>query len=241
MVLQVAWVITGAGHFLEETFNVMNQLTKNNKIKVTTILSPAGEQVVRMYGLWNKLNLISNGNYLQEILVEKRKDPGFSNSGRFIFGLYELLIVSPATGNTVAKIVYGIADTYATNAVAQAQKADIPIYILPTDQKEGYVTTTLPNRIERKECKFCVPCPLVDACPYSAIKITKGIPRIDSRLCQGCGICITSCEFEAVKIKEKKRLHMRKIDIENFNKLKSMEKITVLEHPKQIESVIENF
>jgi dihydromethanopterin reductase (acceptor) len=241
MVLQVAWVITGAGHFLEETFNVMYQLTKNNKIKVTTILSPAGEQVVRMYGLWNKLNLISNGNYLEEILVEKIKDPGFSNSGRFIFGIYELLIVSPATGNTVAKIAYGIADTYATNAVAQAQKADIPVYVIPTDQKEGYVTTTLPNRIERKECKLCIPCPIVDACPYSAIKITKEISRIDSRLCQGCGICITSCEFGAVKIKEKKSLHMRKIDIENFNKLKSMEKITILEHPNQIETVIENF
>jgi dihydromethanopterin reductase (acceptor) len=241
MVLQVAWVITGAGHFLEETFNVMYQLTKNNKIKVTTILSPAGEQVVRMYGLWNKLNLISNGNYLEEILVEKIKDPGFSNSGRFIFGIYELLIVSPATGNTVAKIAYGIADTYATNAVAQAQKADIPVYVIPTDQKEGYVTTTLPNRIERKECKLCVPCPIVDACPYSAIKITKEIPRIDSRLCQRCGICITSCEFGAVKIKEKKSLHMRKIDIENFNKLKSMEKITILEHPNQIETVIKNF
>ncbi|MEJ2281814.1 MAG: dihydromethanopterin reductase (acceptor) [Candidatus Bathyarchaeota archaeon] len=241
MVLHVAWAITGAGHLLEETFNEIYQLTMNNKIKVTTILSPAGEQVVRMYGLWNKLKLISPGGYLQEILIEKRKDPGFSNSGRFIFGLYKLLIVSPASGNTVAKIVYGIADTYATNAVAQAQKANIPVYVVPTDQKEGAVTTTLPNRIERKECKLCVPCPLIDACSYSAIKVSNGIPRIDSRLCQGCGVCTTSCKFGAVKIKEKKKLYMRKIDIENFTKLHSMEKLTVLEHPKLIETIIEKF
>ena len=241
MVLHVAWVITGAGHFLEETFNVIYQLSKNNKIKVTTILSSAGEQVVRMYGLWNKLELISSGDYLEEILIEQRNNAGFSQSGRFVLGHYGLLIVSPATGNTVAKIVYGIADTYATNAVAQAQKANIPVYVVPTDQKEGFVTTVLPPRIEREECKLCVPCPLVDVCPYSAIKVTNGFPRINSRLCQGCGVCITSCKFGAVKIKEKKKLYMRKIDIENSKKLSSMEKITVLEHPKQIETLIEKF
>ena len=34
---------------------------------------------------------------------------------------------------------------------------------------------------------------------------------------------------------------MRKIDIENFKKLNSMEKLVVLEHPKQIETIIEKF
>ncbi|MEJ2272724.1 MAG: dihydromethanopterin reductase (acceptor) [Candidatus Bathyarchaeota archaeon] len=241
MVLHVAWVITGAGHFLEETFNVMNELTKNNKIKVTTILSSAGEQVVKMYGLWNKLELISSGNYLQEIFIEKSKDPGFSHSGRFILDLYEMVIVSPASSNTVAKIVYGIADTNATTAVAQAQKANVPVNILPTDQREGFVITSLPNRIERKKCKLCNPCPLVDVCSYFAIKISNGIPRIDSQLCQGCGDCTTFCKYDAIRIREKKKLYIRKIDIENFKKLQLMEKLTVLKNPKQIEKLIEEF
>ena len=51
----------------------------------------------------------------------------------------------PATANTVAKIVVGIADTLVTNAVAQANKADIPIYIFPVDQKPGSLTTVLPS------------------------------------------------------------------------------------------------
>ena len=61
MAAQIAWAITGAGHFLKETFAVMGQLVKDNKVSVTTYLSSAGEQVVKMYGLWSKLEQISPG------------------------------------------------------------------------------------------------------------------------------------------------------------------------------------
>ncbi len=238
MDMHVAWAITGAGHFLEETFDVMNQLVKTKKIIVTTYLSSAGEQVVKRYGLWNRLKTISPGGYLQEIFIDNREDPGFSNSGRFIFDLYQALIVSPASGNTVAKIAYGIADTLATNAVAQAQKADVPVYVVPTDQKEGFVETTLPTRIDRRECKLCNPCSVVDVCSYSAVRIIDDVPRIDSSLCQGCGLCVTSCPFGAVKISEKKKLQIRKVDVKNVEKLRLMDNLTVLEHPQQIEEII---
>ncbi len=238
MVIQVAWAITGAGHFLEETFIVMKQLVKTNKIIVTTYLSSAGEQVVKRYGLWNKLEQISSGEYLQEILKDNKQDPGFSHTGRFIFDLYRALIVSPASGNTVAKIAYGIADTLVTNAVAQAQKANVPVYIGPTDQKEGFIETTLPTRIKRRECKLCNPCLVIDVCSYSAVRIIDNVPRIDSSLCQGCGLCVTSCPFGAVKIGEKKKLRIRKVDVRNVEKLRLMNNLTVLEHPQQIEEII---
>jgi dihydromethanopterin reductase (acceptor) len=67
MVTQIAWAITGAGHFLHETFDIMDNLVKNNKATVTTFLSSAGEQVVKMYGLRNNLEKISPGAYLQEV------------------------------------------------------------------------------------------------------------------------------------------------------------------------------
>ena len=238
MVMQVALAITGAGHFLEETFIVMKQLVKTNKIIVTTYLSSAGEQVVKRYGLWNKLEQISSGEYLQEILKDNKKDPGFSHTGRFIFDLYRALIVSPASGNTVAKIAYGIADTLVTNAVAQAQKANVPVYIVPTDQKEGFIETTLPTRIKRRACKLCNPCSVIDVCSYSAVRIIDNVPRIDSSLCQGCGLCVTSCPFGAVKIGEKKKLRIRKVDVKNVEKLRLMNNLTVLEHPQQIEEII---
>ena len=237
MVVQVAWVITGAGHFLEETFDVMNQLVKNNNVIVTTYLSSAGEQVVKMYGFWSKLEQISPGSHRQEVFTENKEDPSFSHAGRFILDLYNALVVSPASGNTVAKIVYGIADTLATNAVAQAQKGDVPVYVVPTDQEEGFVETTLPYRIDRRECKLCNPCSVVDVCSYSAVQILDGVPKIDSVLCQGCGMCVASCPFAAVKYGEKKRLRIRSVDVQNVEKLRLMNNLTVLEHPQQIETI----
>jgi len=239
MAVQIAWVITGAGHFLKETFDVMNQLVKSNKITVTTYLSSAGEQVVKMYGFWSKLEQISPGSYLQEILTESEEGPGFSHAGRLVMDLYNALIVSPASGNTVAKIVYGIADTLATNAVAQAQKGEVPVYVVPTDQEEGFVETTLPYHIDRRECKLCDPCPVVDVCSYSAFQILDGVPKIDSVLCQGCGLCVTSCPFGAVKYGEKKKLLIRSVDVQNVKKLRLMNNLTVLEHPQQIETIIQ--
>ena len=238
MVVQVAWAITGAGHFLEETFDVMSRLVKSNKITVTTYLSSAGEQVVKRYGLWCKLEHISQGGYLQELFTENSEDPGFSHTGRFILDLYPALIVSPASGNTIAKIAYGIADTLATNAVAQAQKGDVPVYVVPTDQKEGFVETTLPTRIDRRNCKLCDPCPVVEVCSYSAVQIVDGVPKIDSVNCQGCGLCVTACLFGAVKSGEKKKLRIRSVDVNNVEKLRLMENLTVLEHPQQIEAII---
>lgn len=61
-----------------------------------------------------------------------------------------MLIIAPATANTVAKIVHGIADTLVTNAVSQTAKGDTPIYILPVDRKKGTVTTYSPKGKEIK-------------------------------------------------------------------------------------------
>jgi dihydromethanopterin reductase (acceptor) len=239
MVCQIAWAITGAGHFLEETFDVITELVKTQKATVTTFLSSAGKQVVKTYGLWDKLNKVSSGGHLQEIVTESTKDPACSSSGRFILDMYDVLIVSPATGNTVAKIVYGIADSLVTNLVAQAQKADVPVYVVPTDQKEGYVETVLPYRIDKHICKLCNPCSVVDACSYSAVKLSNGAPKISSVLCQGCGLCIEACPYGAVKFGEKKKLWIRAVDAQNVQKLGLMNNLTVFENPKQMLPLIE--
>src|SRR4030067_888722 len=63
---------------------------------------------------------------------------------------YEFLLIAPATSNTVAKIANGIGDTMITNAAIMSLKAFVPVYIFPTDYKEGICTTKLPNGKEMK-------------------------------------------------------------------------------------------
>ncbi|HII86065.1 TPA: archaeoflavoprotein AfpA, partial [Candidatus Bathyarchaeota archaeon] len=45
----------------------------------------------------------------------------------------DLLLIAPATSNTVAKITNGIGDTMLTNAAIMSLKAFVPVYIVPTD------------------------------------------------------------------------------------------------------------
>lgn len=234
----IAWGITGAGHFLSETFDVMDKAVKVYNVKVTAYLTSAGTQVVRIYGLWNRLNRISNGGYLQEIFTEDEEGAGFPHAGRLLRGAYKALIVSPASGNTVAKIVHGIADTLVTNAVAQAQKGGVSVYIVPTDQGRGFIETALPYHVERSECKLCTPCPVISICPYSAVQVLDSTPKINLTLCQGCGLCLTACSFGAIKYGERIRLRLREVDVNNVKKLRKMKNVIVLRHPKQIEEVI---
>ena len=48
-------------------------------------------------------------------------------SALFYHGVYHTLVVAPATSNTVAKCVFGISDTLATNVFAQAGKCRVPV------------------------------------------------------------------------------------------------------------------
>ena len=53
--------------------------------------------------------------------------------GAFYYGTYHTLVVAPATSNTVAKCVYGISDTLATNVFAQAGKCRVPAIVFACD------------------------------------------------------------------------------------------------------------
>jgi flavoprotein len=53
--------------------------------------------------------------------------------GRLFGGAYRVLVIAPATSNSVAKFVCGISDTLVTNLFAQAGKSRVPIIVYPTD------------------------------------------------------------------------------------------------------------
>ena len=139
MPVKIAWAITGAGDYLPESVQIMKEIVQEQDVKVLIFLSKAGMQVIKWYKLLKDLETIS-----PKIKTEIDANTPFI-AGALQKGTHEFLVIMPATANTVAKIAYGIADTLVTNAVSQAMKTKVPIYIYPVDQKSGTVTTILPS------------------------------------------------------------------------------------------------
>src|SRR5208337_486883 len=139
MQAKIVWGITGSGDLIPEVFAVMEELSQEKDLEITVVLSKAAVQVVNWYKLTDKLDSIA-----RKVLVEKDANTPFI-VGPLQTGQFDCLLVAPATANTVAKVVNGIADTIITNAISQTNKTNISIYILPVDQKKGSTITTLPG------------------------------------------------------------------------------------------------
>ena len=98
--------------------------------------------------------------------------------------------MTPATANTVAKIVHGISDTLVTNAVAQAGKGAVKTLIVPVDIHPGPIDTVLPSKMEVSKCEDCKECVASLICEQKAIVPHK---EIDLLKCIGCGLCEKTC------------------------------------------------
>lgn len=229
--MKIAFGITGAGHLLSDSVELLEQLM--TKHDVTVLLSAAGEEVLKMYGLYERIETITGG-YYNELIREKDQRFSYPITGRFSLGKYDLLIVSPATSNTIGKIVGGIADTLITNAVAQSGKGGVKICIVPVDLESGDLETVLPSKLELDLCQKCEPCTAAASCPSDAI--TPGV-EIELLKCEGCGTCAVSCPFSAISAGKIITIHMREIDIENTRKLHKFEGIEVSGHPSDLKKL----
>jgi dihydromethanopterin reductase (acceptor) len=232
LVTYLAWGITGAGQFLSETVAMMHRI-KKHEVKITTFLSSAAEEVVRMYGLQTEITKISRGGYYEEILRSSRERASSPTAGRLQLRKYSMFVISPCTANTVAKIAHGIADTLITNATAQAQKGGIPIIILPTDFASGGSESCLPHVVKREICTSCRKC--VSACEYSAISMADGKARIALLRCTACGDCVQDCPVGAITFMQRIHTRSRKIDFQNVQRLKKTKGIYVCRSPDTLE------
>lgn len=230
---RIAWGITGAGHMLKESFTAMKEL-KNHGYSITTFVSGAGEEVLKMYGFFDQIREISDGEYLNEIYLDSNQGASFPKIGRFNLGKYDVFILTPATSNTVAKIVYGIADTLVTNCAAQAMKSGIQSYIVPVDWDEN-VVSEMPYTKDRLKCRSCEDCPPGNNCPEQAIS-----EQIDLLKCKGCGSCVELCPYDAISGGGKVPLNIRKVDSRNTRMLSEMENVKIFRHPKEILSEIKD-
>jgi flavoprotein len=127
-----AWGITGSGHFLRESLELLEKLPNTD-----LFLSRAGEEILQMYG------------YRLDDLRERHRifrDNTASGApvGLFYHGHYHTVIIAPATSNTVAKCALGISDTLITNIYAQAGKCSIESIVFACDT-EPEVTTESPS------------------------------------------------------------------------------------------------
>ncbi len=139
MTLKVVWGITGSGDQMTESVAAMAAVRESQDVELTAVLSKAAVKVVRWYKLWDEVERIS-----RKVIVEEDANAPFI-VGPMQIGRYDCFLVAPVTANTTAKVAHGIADTIITNAVAQVAKTDIPIFMLPVDQRPGKTVTTRPG------------------------------------------------------------------------------------------------
>lgn len=226
--MRIGFAFTGAGHLLRESVHLAVELSKEHE--VTVFLSGAAEEVLKMYGLYENVERITGGKY-RELATDSNQKFSYPITGRLSLGKYDLLIVSPATANTVSKIVHGIADTLVTNAVAQAGKGAVPVYMVPVDIHPGPVDTVLPSKMELSKCQRCDECLAALACQQGAIIAHE---EIDLTKCIGCGMCRNTCPHDAISEGKIITIYMRDIDIENTRKLTSIDNIQIFESPDEI-------
>jgi archaeoflavoprotein AfpA len=135
------WGMTGTGYVIKESIDLMKELQEKygEDIKITVMLSREGEAVVKWYKQWD---------YLKETIKKVHSEitpnlPFFA--GALQIGQYDMFICCPVSANSVAKIVYGIADTLITNCVAQAIKGGVTAYLFPSDQHLEPIVTSKPD------------------------------------------------------------------------------------------------
>jgi archaeoflavoprotein AfpA len=143
---KVAWGIAGAGDKIAQFIDVMKEIKKEyeNIVEIQVFLSKAAEIVLKYYGLEDDVR-----QNFAKVTVELNSNAPFL-AAWMQMRKYEFLLIAPATSNTVAKIANGIGDTLLTNAAIMSLKAFVPVYIAPTDYREGVVYTKLPNGKEMK-------------------------------------------------------------------------------------------
>ena len=133
------WGITGTGYVLQESIDLMKELQETYDVNLTVILSKEGAAVVKWYKKW--LALIEA---VKKVKVEKTPNMPFY-AGPLQLGQYDMFLVCPVSANSVAKTVYGIADSLITNCIAQAIKGGMKVHLFPSDQDLEPIATSRPD------------------------------------------------------------------------------------------------
>ncbi|MEM0378016.1 MAG: flavoprotein [Thermosphaera sp.] len=234
----VAWGITGAGPFLEESVETILELL-HLKIPVTVYCSKAGEALLDYYGLTARLADNLKGPYPTGLVLESREAPGFPSTGRLYSDIYRFAVISPATLNTSSKIIYGISDSLVTNLASHALKNNIELFILPVDYFE--TSSRIPLKVDRRKCSQCSQCVAANACPTGALmRDDYWIVRVEPFKCKKCYKCLDHCPFDAIKFDVEITLKPNAYYKMILDNLKEMPGVKIIKHPREILKLLES-
>ena len=132
---KIAWCITGSGHYLKESIDLM--FTLDN---VDLYLSKAGEEVLKWYNY--DLSVFKKN----KIKIFKDITSSSSPVSLLYESVYKLIVISPATSNTIALMANSISDSLVTNMFAQAGKCKIHSLVFACDT-EPVVITQAPKKL----------------------------------------------------------------------------------------------
>ncbi len=118
---RLAWAISGSGHYLRETLDLLASLSD-----VDVFLSKAAAEIIVQYGFQSKLEGTQHRVYYD-------KTASSVPVGLLYSGHYHSLVIAPATSNTIAKMAYGFSDSLVTNLYAQAGKTRVPSLVFACD------------------------------------------------------------------------------------------------------------
>ena len=159
---RIAWCITGSGHYLKESIDLM--LTLEN---VDLYLSKAGEEVLKWYDY--DLSIFKKN----KIKIFKDVTASASPVSLLYESVYKLVVISPATSNTIALMAQGISDTLVTNMFAQAGKCEVKSLVFACDT-EPVVITQAPKKLVTLYPRD------IDLKNYRALKKFKNVVVVDN-------------------------------------------------------------
>ncbi len=208
--------MTGSGSRLREAAGVAAALSRIHR--VTVALTRAGFEVARVFGVLGLLRVAAPGGYYRELIVEQTASAA-EVAGRVASRRYSVVVIAPASSDTLAKIAHGIADNLASTAANQALKARVPLIVMPGEAPGG-VETELPCMVDRGRCTLCMSC--IAACPVGAVVVAEGAARIEVERCVGCRRCEEACPVGAVRCFRRVRVEASPLDIENIERLRGL-------------------
>ena len=78
--MKILWTITGAGHLLRESIEVLDRLSYNHEI--TVAYSNAAKEVLQLYGLNENIKEIIGRNENNQIVTEEDQKYSYPFSGK---------------------------------------------------------------------------------------------------------------------------------------------------------------